>query len=119
MFESNRKNYGHFVQFTSDMVMDSDVETIMAEIERSLAAGIGNIVFLVTVGSLANQVRLSGLLLKCKEIVNRHNARLLLVEKNTDGQDVYSTMCHSLQIPRYSINDNDDAWTRLSDKEIN
>jgi hypothetical protein len=103
VFESKRHNSAQLISMTSDIITGSDEEMIVAEVERSLLSGVRNIVFSVTVGSLANQMRIATLLFKCKESANKNKAGLILVEKNAGEQSVYDKVCHSLHIPLYTI----------------
>jgi hypothetical protein len=116
MFKGDRYNSLYIVRLTSDMLTSADDQTIPMEVKGALEAGLRTIVFSVTVGSLAHQVHLSSLLLKCKEIAARYNAHLMVVEKNNGKRGVYGSLCNAMQIPLYTVGINEGSAIRLYNK---
>jgi hypothetical protein len=86
------------VGFTTDAVTESDITSIKAAVAEALSDGIARIVFRVEVGSLANQLVISRLLLQCSEIVRSKKARLHFVEESHQDKSVFQTVCESLHV---------------------
>ena len=70
----------------------------------------------VTVGSLANQMQLTSLLLRCKEITRKFNAQLMFVEKNNGEQSAYGNICRTVKVPLYTIGLEESSETDLYDQ---
>lgn len=100
------------------MLTPVDDLMIPAEVTSALEAGLRHVIFTITVGILANQVKISTLLLKCKEIAGRFNARLMVVEKNNGTRGVYGRQCHALQIPLYTVGLEEGSAIRLYNKHL-
>jgi hypothetical protein len=118
MFKGERHNSLYVVRITSDTLTAVDDRMIPVEVTNALEAGLRHIVFAITVGSLANQVQISTLLLKCKEIAGKFNARLMVVEKNNGTRGVYGRQCHALQVPLYIVGLEEGSAIRLHNKHM-
>jgi hypothetical protein len=116
VFKGERYNSLYVIRITSDMLTSADDRMIPMEVTGALEAGLRSVIFSVTVGSLANQVHLSSLLLKCKEIAGRFNAHLMFVEKNNGKRGVYGSLCNAMQIPLYTVGINEGSAIRLYNK---
>jgi hypothetical protein len=118
MFKDERHNSLYVVRITSDTLTSVDDRMIPAEVTSALEAGLRHIVFAITVGSLANQVQISTLLIKCKEIAGKFNASLIVVEKNNGLRGVYGLQCHALQVPLYTVGFEEGSVVCLHNKHI-
>jgi hypothetical protein len=116
MFKGDRYNSLYIIRITSDTLTNVDDRMIPMEVTGALEAGLRSIVFSVTVGSLANQVRISSILLKCKEIAGMFNAHLMFVEKNNGKRGIYGSLCNAMQIPLYTIVGEESPAIRLYNK---
>jgi hypothetical protein len=116
VFKADRYNALYIVRITSDLLSGDDVRMIPSEVTSALQAGSRKIVFSVTVGSLANQMQLTSLLLRCKEITRKFNAQLMFVEKNNGEQSAYGNICRTVKVPLYTIGLEESSETDLYDQ---
>ena len=98
------------------MLSRDDVRMIPGEVTAALQSGLRKIIFSVTVGSLANQMHISSLLLRCKEIVRKFSAHLMFVEKNDSKESAYHGICRTLKVPLYMIGVEESSETDLYEK---
>jgi hypothetical protein len=102
---TEQKNGFLFVRFTSDLVSVCDGVTIKWALQQALSNGTRNIVLSVTVGSLSNQRSITRLLRQCRNVVRSGNGNLFFVELNEEEENVYRSICDSMQIPLYTSED--------------
>ena len=103
--EITRKNTFQVIRLVSDMVMESDKNTLKEVVNQALLEGIKNFVFSVSVGSTLNQVIIFHLLLWCEETIRVQKGQLLFIEKDDGKECVFRSICKSLNIPVYQNSD--------------
>jgi hypothetical protein len=99
--ETKRQESYQIIRLETDMVMESDAAVIKNTIEQALQVGIKRFVFSVSIGSLANKMIVSRLLLWCKQAIRHGKGELLFVEKSRGQKSVFGALCESLHIPMY------------------
>jgi hypothetical protein len=95
----NRSGSSEIIRLETDMVMESDVDTVKETVDRALADGIKEFVLSVSIGSLTNRRIISGLIEWCSKTIRHQKGKLLFVEKNDGGECVFGPLCESLHIP--------------------
>jgi hypothetical protein len=97
--ETQKTDSYFVIRLVSDMVMESDVSGVKNIVEQALKTGIKRFVFSVSIGSLANRMAISRLILWCNQTIKHHKGQMLFVEKNPEEASVFGTLCESLKIP--------------------
>ena len=95
----NRNGSSEIIRLETDMVMESDVNTVKETVDRALADGIKEFVLSVSIGSLTNRRIISQLIYWCRETIWRKNGELLFIEKNNGDESIFGPLCESLNIP--------------------
>jgi hypothetical protein len=97
---SSRDSF-QIIRMETDMVMESDINTIKETVNMALKAGTVNFVLSVSIGSLTNNRVISRLIEWCRETIWRQKGTLLFIEKNNGQECIFSSLCESLHIPMY------------------
>jgi hypothetical protein len=95
----NRNGSAQIIRLETDMVMESDVDTVQETVEQSLEDGIQEFVLSVSIGTLTNRRIISRLIEWCRDTIWRQRGKLLFVEKNDGGECIFGPLCESLRIP--------------------
>jgi len=97
--ETQKTDSYFVIRLVSDMVMESDVNGVKNIVEQALKTGVRRFVFSVSIGSLANRMAISRLILWCNQTIKHNKGQLLFVEKNLEEKSVFGPLCESLKIP--------------------
>ena len=97
----NRNGSAQIIRLETDMVMESDVNTVKETVDQALAAGIKEFVLSVSIGSLTNRRIISQLLHWSRETIWRKDGELLFLEKNNGTESIFGPLCESLNIPMF------------------
>jgi hypothetical protein len=96
---TNRIGSTQIIRLETDMIMESDENSVKETVNLALEAGIKEFVLSVSIGSLTNRRIISRLLHWCKETIWRQKGQLLFVEKNDGDKCIFGPLCESLHIP--------------------